>query len=582
MTRINSQMIANSLPLSGTSTRNLSLDSETSQSVSFGEILKVEEKKTQPRANTVSIKSMFAKNRLSSLDLELELEPAEVDSPIQTDETASQNSVTEMEVSAELLETQDDESESQDFVNEAESDAELLEAQNEEETQESVSEMDFGENLVDAQLEMQIDENGNQNTVHGMEVGAKHLEAQLEAQTTERGSQNSVHGVDAGTKSFESRGGQNPVREVGTGAKQFEMQNAEGTSQTSFSGVEAGAKPLESQSAERGSQNSFRKMETGMKSFEAQLQMQSDEDGNKNSFDEMEVNAKPFDAQLQMQDDEGEAQNTFSEMDFSASPLDTQSQTQNDDGGSQNAFLEMETDVKPSEAKNNEGGSQNVFREIEAGVNPVETQQQNKEGGSRNSLRELESSAEPFSAEGLGQVIEVQVESEPTAETTVFATEPEKGVGFDAVDESPTGLGKSASIEFIEEIISQVKPHIKNGETSMRLKVNPEDLGAIEIQMVSNERGVTLNFVTEQASTGKLLESQSGQLRQSLKEAGVQLTNLNISQHNQPGQEGGFFRQDRQFVQPNRRSVPLTGPPNEERMRPQRIAGSTHKIDYLV
>jgi flagellar hook-length control protein FliK len=242
----------------------------------------------------------------------------------------------------------------------------------------------------------------------------------------------------------------------------------------------------------------------------------------------------------------------------------------------------METDVKPSEAKNNEGGSQNVFREIEAGVNPVETQQQNKEGGSRNSLRELESSAEPFSAEGLGQVIEVQVESEPTAETTVFATEPEKGVGFDAVDESPTGLGKSASIEFIEEIISQVKPHIKNGETSMRLKVNPEDLGAIEIQMVSNERGVTLNFVTEQASTGKLLESQSGQLRQSLKEAGVQLTNLNISQHNQPGQEGGFFRQDRQFVQPNRRSVPLTGPPNEERMRPQRIAGSTHKIDYLV
>ncbi len=116
----------------------------------------------------------------------------------------------------------------------------------------------------------------------------------------------------------------------------------------------------------------------------------------------------------------------------------------------------------------------------------------------------------------------------------------------------------------------------------MHLKLVPEDLGAIEIQMTSNERGVSLNFVTEQAATAQTLESQSGQLRQSLKEAGFQLTDLNISQQNQPRQEGGFFKQDRQFVQSPRRSVPQSGTEKVERTRPQRIIGSTHEIDYLV
>ncbi len=138
-----------------------------------------------------------------------------------------------------------------------------------------------------------------------------------------------------------------------------------------------------------------------------------------------------------------------------------------------------------------------------------------------------------------------------------------------------------ANMNVIEQITSQVKARIKSGETSISMQLNPGELGKIEVQMTHSAQGVSVSFITEQASTGQLLESQMSQLRQSLKEAGVQLTNLNISQHHQPNQEGGSFKQGQPFVQNPRRDV---SQPEEsaERMRPQRIGGQTSEIDYLI
>ena len=138
-----------------------------------------------------------------------------------------------------------------------------------------------------------------------------------------------------------------------------------------------------------------------------------------------------------------------------------------------------------------------------------------------------------------------------------------------------------ANMNVIEQITSQMKARIKSGETSISMQLDPGELGKIEVQMTHNAQGVSVSFITEQASTGQLLESQVNQLRQSLKEAGVQLTNLNISQHHQPNQEGGSFKQGQPFVQNARRDV---SQPEEsaERMRPQRIGGQTSEIDYLI
>lgn len=137
-----------------------------------------------------------------------------------------------------------------------------------------------------------------------------------------------------------------------------------------------------------------------------------------------------------------------------------------------------------------------------------------------------------------------------------------------------------ANMDVVGQITSQMKTRVKSGETSIRIRLNPEELGAIEVQMTHTSQGVSVSFLTEQTGTSQLLESQANQLRQSLKDAGVQLTNLNISQQHQPTHEGGGFKQSQQFVQNPRREAPQPAPVSEQ-ARPQRI-GSTGEIDYLV
>ncbi len=136
--------------------------------------------------------------------------------------------------------------------------------------------------------------------------------------------------------------------------------------------------------------------------------------------------------------------------------------------------------------------------------------------------------------------------------------------------------------DVIDQITSQMNARIKSGETSIRMQLNPKELGAIEVQMTHSAQGVSVSFITEQAGTGQLLESQANQLRQLLKDAGVQLTNLNVSQHNQSNQQGGSFKQGQQFVQNPRRDTPQAEALIQERMRPQRIGGLTSEIDYLI
>jgi flagellar hook-length control protein FliK len=163
----------------------------------------------------------------------------------------------------------------------------------------------------------------------------------------------------------------------------------------------------------------------------------------------------------------------------------------------------------------------------------------------------------------------VRVEINPDEKVPAKDAERESVLDLDAaavvggVDRGEAGVkaaGKSFGAQVnplagdvIEQITSQVKARVKSGETSIRMQLNPGELGAIDVEMTHSAKGVSVSFITEQASTGQLIESQVNQLRQSLKDAGVQLVNLNISQHGQSYQEGGGFRQSQQFVQTSQR-----------------------------
>jgi hypothetical protein len=178
------------------------------------------------------------------------------------------------------------------------------------------------------------------------------------------------------------------------------------------------------------------------------------------------------------------------------------------------------------------------------------------------------------------------IEKQPKVNQTPGSVTPANG----PENEPPYELnGKVSSKAFhveVKEVVQQVIRHInsnfKNGPTSMHLQLNPGELGAIDVQMVSDLHGVHVTFFPEQASTGKLLETQLDQLRTSLMDSGVHLSGLDIGQHNQSGQKGGSFEQSTNFTRdfsPNFRKV-QTG--NQENSQLERSLGQSSDIDYLI
>ena len=123
---------------------------------------------------------------------------------------------------------------------------------------------------------------------------------------------------------------------------------------------------------------------------------------------------------------------------------------------------------------------------------------------------------------------------------------------------------------------------IQTGRSTMRLQLNPRELGAIDVHLVSGAQGVSVTVFAEHASTGRLLELQIDQLRQSLKEAGVQLSDLNISQQGQPGQQGGSSNRNPHSSQPYHRMTQLPEADTAARLRSERAAGYPNGIDYRV
>jgi flagellar hook-length control protein FliK len=138
--------------------------------------------------------------------------------------------------------------------------------------------------------------------------------------------------------------------------------------------------------------------------------------------------------------------------------------------------------------------------------------------------------------------------------------------------------------EVVRQIISRIDLRPQSRPASLHLQLNPRELGAIDIEMVSNLQGVSVTFVAEHASTGRLLETQLDQLRQSLVESGVQLSGLNINQHGQPGpgREGGFLNQHPGFAQHPQRAAVSGETAAPQTVRAGRVNGKSSEVDYLI
>jgi hypothetical protein len=200
------------------------------------------------------------------------------------------------------------------------------------------------------------------------------------------------------------------------------------------------------------------------------------------------------------------------------------------------------------------------------------------------SEKELSETRQVDSTDEKLRPVDKQPKLKQTPDLTVATTGPGKeATVIESSGKMPINQANVQATEIIQQVIRQMNVKIKNGPTSMHLQLNPKDLGAIDVEMVSSSQGVHVTFFAEQAGTGKLLESQLTQLRDSLVDSGVQLSGLNISQHDQSGQKGGSFNQDANFVRYLEREVTQTETLVEEPVRTKGITGQTSgEIDYRI
>jgi flagellar hook-length control protein FliK len=150
------------------------------------------------------------------------------------------------------------------------------------------------------------------------------------------------------------------------------------------------------------------------------------------------------------------------------------------------------------------------------------------------------------------------------------------------IEKGPTVPINPHAVEVVQHVIRQLNGKLKSGFTSMRLQLNPDALGAIDVEVRKDVQGVRVTFFAEQSSTGKLLETQLAQLRQSLVDSGVQLSSVNIGQNSYSGQEGGSQHQNTNFAQTSHREDYQNELHVQESSHTELGTGQTTEVDYFI
>ncbi len=140
--------------------------------------------------------------------------------------------------------------------------------------------------------------------------------------------------------------------------------------------------------------------------------------------------------------------------------------------------------------------------------------------------------------------------------------------------------------ENLQKIVDQVGLSLQTGRKVARIQLNPQDLGTIDIQLTSDANGVKVTILTEQASTGRLLEREMNTLRQSLQDAGLNLTHLHFGMKEQQSQTGQQFLQNETAWSGkrwNQKWITASDTQSEDIMIGSRVASLTKSmIDYRI
>jgi flagellar hook-length control protein FliK len=103
---------------------------------------------------------------------------------------------------------------------------------------------------------------------------------------------------------------------------------------------------------------------------------------------------------------------------------------------------------------------------------------------------------------------------------------------------------------------AEIATAVAAGKSSIHIQIQPENMGRINVRLVSNSDGMQVILTTESAATGKLLENNLSQLQKSLSEAGLTVSGLSVNSQGLQGQFSNSFQEQKSF--PTQRFVNRT------------------------
>ena len=131
------------------------------------------------------------------------------------------------------------------------------------------------------------------------------------------------------------------------------------------------------------------------------------------------------------------------------------------------------------------------------------------------------------------KVVQITAQPEDMAEvdstkalTSMYATATAKTENL--VDSKP--------LPMIQKISHEVVELARENGKSMKIQIQPENMGKIDLRLVSNADGMRIVMTTEVPATGKLLETHLDQLQRQLADAGVSISGMSVNSQNAQGQ----------------------------------------------
>lgn len=129
-----------------------------------------------------------------------------------------------------------------------------------------------------------------------------------------------------------------------------------------------------------------------------------------------------------------------------------------------------------------------------------------------------------------------KVKSE-TPVLNVVASQPSFGNATQIQTSGSEGVNSINREELFSQIVEHAKVVVNNGGGEMEISLKPEHLGKLQLKVTVENEVVTAKFIAESQQVKEIIESNLGQLKQNLRENGIQVDSIMVSVGNYQGGE---------------------------------------------